>query len=1016
MDPTPLALLTAAVFAPIAAGLASLVAGRDSVTTRTLIALLGPVVSVAALAALWSRHGLADAPVGVELVPAVELALTFRADALGMFFALLVAGVGALIVLYARGYFGPDARSLARFYPTLGFFASAMMGLVLADNMIALLLFWEMTSVSSFLLIGWDRDSRRAARLALQALIVTGLGGLALLGGFLLLGGATGEWSIAAAAQDVADGAVASSWSWAVPWALGLIFLGCATKSAQWPFHFWLPGAMAAPTPVSAYLHSATMVKAGVYLIARLYPALHAQAGWTPTLVVFGAVTMLLGAVLAFRADELKRIFAYTTVSQLGLFVCMYGLGAVAGGHAGEGNLIWPVAQILNHALYKAPLFIIAGAIIHIAGRAQLSQLRGLVRERPLLAWICLLGCYALAGGPLTFSFTAKEAFFEMVYSASEVQPWLGAIVVMAVATAMCNVAIFVRFLTTFFARPSREGLAAQGHGHAPERGFWGACIWWPAALLVAAQFVFGAAPALLEATAGRIETHRLVWEHVPTLWHALAHPAPPLLMSALAIGSGLLLGLAPFWRRPLEDPHNRLFPGAVTGLESFGARVHSVVQSGNVRVYGYIVTLALLLGLLGAAFVDRGLLDLRTGGPLLGAELGFVLAAVAATTLICVTSIAMPIVRSRIVRVLVLGACGFSVTAMYLLYQAPDLALTQLMFELISIILFLLVLRMLPEEPKARPRGWTPPRVATSAVAGLAIGWVVLQIAATVDERAFPTADQQVVEAQGATLRRAAHAAVEAPITPAEGKQPRLGDWFLARSYVGPDGSRGGGGENTVNVILVDFRGFDTLGEITVLSIAAMGVFAMIGTTPAIALRRLLRKRRPVGTGSEDVLDAAEEFACVYPGPQPSLTSSLFATSMRLILPLGLIFAGYMFFRGHNAPGGGFIAGLVASVAIAVFRMAKGRGALKSLLPIKPAALASLGLGLALATGAAPLLVGLATGQPLSFMHSGQAHIPLAGGEEFHLVSVMFFDLGVFFVVVAVSVGMLNRLTEELE
>ncbi|RMD66501.1 MAG: DUF4040 domain-containing protein [Planctomycetota bacterium] len=1015
MDPTPLALLTTAVFAPVAAGLASLLTTRESVATRTLIALLGPLVSVAALGTLWAEHGLLDAPVGAPLAPAVELALTFRADALGMFFALLVSGVGALIVLYARGYFGADARSLARFYPILGFFASAMLGLVLADNMIALLLFWEMTSVSSFLLIGWERESRRAVRLALQALIVTGLGGLALLGGVLLLGGATGEWSLAAAAQDLANGAVVAGWGWAVPWALGLIFVGCATKSAQWPFHFWLPGAMAAPTPVSAYLHSATMVKAGVYLIARLYPALHGLSVWTPALVAFGAVTMLLGAVLAFRSDELKRIFAYTTVSQLGLFVCMYGLGAAAGEHGGEGNLVWPVAQILNHALYKAPLFIIAGAIIHIAGRAHLSQLRGFVRERPLLAWICLLGCYALAGGPLTFSFAAKEAFFEMAYAASETHPWLGAVVAMAVATAMCNVAIFIRFLTTFFAKPSQEESAAPRHGHAPERGFWGACIWWPAALLVAAQFVFGAAPALLEATAGRLETYRQVWDHVPTVWHALSHPAPPLLMSAIAIGLGLLLGFAPFWRRPVEDPHNRLFPGAVGWLESFGARVHSVVQSGNVRVYGYIVTMALLLGLLGAAFVDPGLLTLRTGGPLLGAELGFVLAAAAATTLICVTAFSMPIVRSRIVRVLVLGSCGFSVTAMYLLYQAPDLALTQLMFELISIILFLLVLRMLPEEPKARPRGWTPPRVVTSAAAGLAIGWVVLQIAATVDERAFPPRYQEVAAADAGAPTLVA-LAKEAAQEPAAGKRPKLGDWFLARSYAGPDGSRGGGGENAVNVILVDFRGFDTLGEITVLSIAAMGVFAMIGTTPAIALRRLLRKRKAVGTGSEDVLDAAEEFACVYPGPQPSLTSSLFATSMRLILPLGLIFASYMFFRGHNAPGGGFIAGLVASVAIAVFRMAKGKGALKSLLPIKPAVLASMGLGLALATGAAPLFVGLATGQPLSFMHSGQAHIPLAGGEEFHLVSVMFFDLGVFFVVVAVSVGMLNRLTEELE
>ena len=1014
MELSPIALLFIAVFAPFAAGVASLASSRESTSGRALIALLGPVASVASLLFFWRGPGLFAGPMGVDLAPSVNLALTFNADGLGMFFALLVSGVGALIVLYARGYFGRDAASLRRFYPTLGFFASAMMGVVLADNMIALLLFWELTSVSSFLLIGWDRESPRAVRLALQAFITTALGGVALFGGLLILGLSTNDWSLAGAVKVISTGAAGSSWSAAAPWAFALIFVGCATKSAQWPFHYWLPGAMAAPTPVSAYLHAATMVKAGVYLFGRLFPAFGGLQFWAPTLIIVGAVTMLLGGYLALRSDELKRIFAYTTVSQLGLFTCMYGLGSIATDGGASANLIWPVAQILNHALYKAPLFIIAGAIIHIAGRSQLSQLRGLIRERPLLAWICLLGCYALAGGPLTFSFTAKEAFFTQAFDAGQVTPWINAVVVMAVATAACNVAIFVRFLTTFFAfgagASAEEADKTHAHEHHHEAGFWGACIWWPAALLVGLQFLGGIAPSLFDSAIAPIEAYPLHWAHLPSLWHALGNPEPPLLMSAIAIGLGLFVGFSPLLRKPVEDAHNKLFPGTVRLLERRGAWLYDRVQNGNFRTYAYVVTFGLIAGLVVAATKDPALLTLHVGGPLIGAELGFILATVATATLICVTSLALPIVQSRIVRVLVLGTTGFSVTVMYLLYQAPDLALTQLMFELISVILFLLVLRMLPEEPKARPRGWTPPRVVTASVAGLTVGWLVLQIAARVDETAY--AAQQTNSSEVVAVNQQDGVISDDGASPSQ--TPTLGNWFLARSYAGPNHTRGGGGENSVNVILVDFRGFDTLGEITVLSIAAMGVFAMIGTTPAIMLRRRARRHSPVeGEGSSD---AVEDVSCVYPGPQPSLTSSLFETSMRLILPLGLIFAAYMYFRGHNAPGGGFIAGLVASVAIAVFRMAKGRGALKSLLPIKPAVLAATGLAMALATGLGAVLFGWATGAPVSFMRSVHAHIPLAGGEDFHVASVMLFDLGVFFVVVAVSVGMLNRLTEELE
>jgi len=349
----------------------------------------------------------------IALVPSVGMELSFITDGLSIFFGLLVSGIGCLIALYARAYFGKDdEESLWRFYPLLGVFATAMMGVVLSDNIITLFAFWELTSVSSFLLIGWNRTDPKAVRLAMQAFLTTGLGGMALLGGLVLLATATvgsgdGSWSISAITAAMSSGTLANASL--VPWAFGLIFIGAGAKSAQWPLHFWLPGAMAAPTPVSAYLHSATMVKAGVYLFGRLFPALHGVVWWAPVLIIIGAITMLLGGFLALRSSELKKIFAYTTVSQLGLLTCMYGLGSFE--HHHESNLIWPVMQILNHALYKAPLFIIAGAIMHATGKKMLGDIKGLWYTHRILALIALLAAYALAGGPLTLSFTAKEAF-----------------------------------------------------------------------------------------------------------------------------------------------------------------------------------------------------------------------------------------------------------------------------------------------------------------------------------------------------------------------------------------------------------------------------------------------------------------------------------------------------------------------------------------------------------------------------------------------------------------------------
>ena len=566
MNENGLQLMLLAVFAPLVTGVITMFLPRRAVTGRVLVALAGPVLACVALLV----RGVSDQVATVAFAPSLNLDLAFRADALGQFFALLVAGMGVLIVLYARGYFGRDENSLYRFYPTLGLFATAMLGIVLSDNMLSMFLFWEMTSVSSFLLIGWDRDNPKAVRLALQAFVTTGAGGMALLAGVITLGVATGAWSFSALPEALGGGLSEQNRT-LVTAAFFLMFAGGAAKSAQWPLHFWLPGAMAAPTPVSAYLHSATMVKAGVYLFARLFPTMSAQAAWTAMLVSFGAVTMLLGGYLALRSLELKKIFAYTTVSQLGLLVCAYGLGGYT--YHGESNIIWPVTQILNHALYKAPLFIIAGAIMHVVGRKMLPDLRGLWHTHRTLALIALAGAYAMGGLPLTLSFNAKEAFLYQVYHAAEHHPVIWAVGAMAVLTAACNVAIFVRMAATFCSRV-RETAHVEGHDHhAHEGGFWGACIWWPAALIVSLQFVLGIVPGVFEPLLRLVETHALYWsDHFPGPFYALKHAgAPPFLMSVAAIGLGVGVGLSPLLRRPSRDVHDLIYPAYETSTQQLG-------------------------------------------------------------------------------------------------------------------------------------------------------------------------------------------------------------------------------------------------------------------------------------------------------------------------------------------------------------------------------------------------------------------------------------------------------------
>lgn len=851
-------LLLWAVLAPAIAGVATLWLPKAWVTPRVLLAVSGPALAFALVWAHLGMYGVAGheadvnhtpqshqtieqdasthagdhathgqdntqehhpeaigipAPQGTESiawVPTMHLNLAFLADGLGGFFALLVAGIGVLIVLYARGYFGKTVeaqRDLFRFYPTLGFFATAMMGVVLADYTLLTLVFWELTSISSFLLIGWDRYDKHAIKLAKQAFFTTGLGGMGLLGGIALFGATTGiwRWSDMLAAENIAAIDFASP---AIVWSFVLMFIGAASKSAQWPLHYWLPGAMAAPTPVSAYLHSATMVKAGVFLVGRLFPVfapgISAGGGlemWPYVVTWFGAVTMLYGGVTALNQHDLKRIFAYTTVSQLGLLMAMYGLGGFSYHHL--PTIDFDITQIANHAFYKAPLFITAGAIGHVASRS-LPELFGAFHKHKAICLTMLLAGYALAAGPGTISFSAKELFLYAIVHAASEHPWVWIVMAMTVATAACNVAIFVRLLTTLmgwkFGLHGDDGKHDEHahHDHHPhEHGIWGALIWLPAVPLVAFQYLGGLATPLWNAVFLPFEKfafYEAFHGQVPSLLHAILHPGLPLLLSGVAIVLGVVLGLSKLLRGQHTDVNDYIYPVTEAAGVGVGRGLFALLQNGNLRYYILAVLIVLSAAFFAAVNHDRAMLGVvgPEAAKAFELPLGVILG-----LMICATALLLPTFTNRIIRVLLLGSCGFSVVAMYIVYQAPDLVLTQVMVEIISVLLFVLVLRLLPADPPDVRRVGHSWRAIVGVVTGLIFGWMTL-VAATGD-----------------------------PAT-------RLGEWFVQNTYHGEklaDGSygRGGGGFNVVNVILVDFRGFDTLGEVTVLALAALGVWSML-------------------------------------------------------------------------------------------------------------------------------------------------------------------------------------------
>ena len=712
-------------------------------------------------------------------VEGLSVALSARLDGLSLLFAALVLGVGAFVLVYASEYLEGHPQ-LGRFYCTLLAFMASMLGLVLADNMVLLFIFWELTSITSYLLIGFDHEREKARKSALQALLVTGLGGLALMAGLVLLGLRSGTWSVSEALASDASWMQGDPWT---GWIVGLILLGAFTKSAAFPFHFWLPGAMEAPTPVSAYLHSSTMVKAGVYVVARMTPAFDEVSLWSDALVLFGGFTTAFAAYLAARETYYKRILAYTTVSSLGAMLMLLGMGPLGAAAA--------MVYLFGHAMFKGALFLVAGSVDHGAHVKDVETTGGLARAMPVTAACAAIAALSMAGVPATFGFGGKELLLKSATGAVEWK-WF-VIVVASLSGVFMVIAAWLAGWRAFFAAP-KDDEARDIAAHAHENGW--RILAGPLTLAVLGVVV-GVAPLLFGAPMTRAAagaTLGLAQESWPKIELALAYLLKPSVALAISAGAlvlgSLLYATRDGWKRVVAPAHalERVGPAAMyrwilAGVLGFGRFQTRVLQNGSLTVYIKVVSLTLL------ALMSWLLYRSGAGIPesALKVDLG-VLDAVEASMLALIVggAVISCTVTSRLAAVAALGSVGYGVAMLFVLYGAPDLAMTQFAVDTLTVIIFVLVVYHLPRFGRLSGARMKLADLALSLAVGGVMSWTLL---ATREVRVGAPVSEMIVE----------------------------------RAYTE------GFGRNVVNVILVDFRALDTLGEISVLGIAAIGVYTLM-------------------------------------------------------------------------------------------------------------------------------------------------------------------------------------------
>jgi multicomponent K+:H+ antiporter subunit A len=903
---------------------------------RTASFLAAAIVTAAALLLLLANAGAVYrgeiVTAAYSWVPQVGLDFAFFVDGLGLFFAGLILGIGLLIVIYARFYLSPD-DPMGRFYAYLLLFQGAMVGIVLSDNILLLAVFWELTSLSSFLLIGYWRHSAEGRQGARMALVVTGGGGLLLLAGLLLLGEIAGSYRLT---EILHRGDAVRASPLYLPMLL-LVLGGAFTKSAQFPFHFWLPHAMAAPTPVSAYLHSATMVKAGVFLLARLWPVLSGTDAWFLIVTGAGLVTMLVGAWIALFKDDLKAILAYSTVSHLGLMTMLLGF-------ATPMAAVVAVFHIINHATFKAALFMSAGIVDHEAGTRDIRRLGGLVHLMPISATLALVAAGSMAGVPLLNGFLSKEMMLEeAAHTAYAGQVWI--LPLLATGGALLSVAYSARFAIRVYLGRQRHDY--PHHPHDPPAG-----LWLPVAILVVLVVAIGLLPALIagpvvEITARAVIGAASLPEYKLALWHGFT---PALMMSVIAFAGGalLLVGCGRIEAVRLSAPRleaKAMFDTVVSAAAAGSLRLIGVLHTESLpRYFGVMITTIVVVG--AAAFLSS------THAPGARAQLPITLPALLGWVALLGTSATIVWLHTnRLLALILTSIVGLGVSLAFVQFSAPDLALTQISVEVVTTILLLLALNLLPRTTPAERR--TARKVRDGVVAGLG----------------------------GAGIGALAYAVMTRDLQ-------SISEYHLAQS------KPGGGGTNVVNVILVDFRGFDTYGEIIVLCIAALAIYALLDTSlRGAAAARLAAMRQE------------EEAADAHP--------LLLVVVTRVLLPLALTVGVYIFLRGHNEPGGGFIAGLVVAIALLMQAMASGYAWAAARRRLNAHTMLGLGVLAAGLTGLGSILFR----RPFLTSTFGYFHVPLIG--EFELASAMLFDVGVFFTVVGtvlLSLSQIARVAERAE
>nr|WP_251363666.1 monovalent cation/H+ antiporter subunit A [Epibacterium ulvae] len=884
-------------------------ASASSAGLTTLLAFIGLMLHAPAIL----RGDVITAK--FDWMPGLGLNANFFLDGLGFMFAGLILGIGLLIIVYARFYLSRQ-DPMGQFYTFLLLFQGAMVGIVTSDNILLLLVFWELTSLSSFLLIGYWKHLPEGRQGARMALTVTGMGGLAMIGGMLILGNIVGSYDLTVILQN--KEAIQTSPLY-LP-ALLLILAGCFTKSAQFPFHFWLPHAMAAPTPVSAYLHSATMVKAGIFLMARMWPVLSGTPEWFYIVSTAGLVTMVMGAVIALFKDDLKALLAFSTVSHLGLITMLLGFGTKVAAVAA-------IFHIINHATFKAALFMSAGIVDHEAHTRDIKRLGGLRHLMPVTFTIAVIASLSMAGIPPLNGFLSKELMLEEAAHTY----WLGNPYIvpgLAVLASLFSAAYSFRYIGHVFLGPKRDDY--PGHPHDPGFGMWLSPAFLVVLVILIGLFSGQIAEPLVQVVADAV-TQQHPHVHLK-LWHGVT---PALYMSMVAVGGGLVALLA---HKKLESIWNALprpeakviFDQVIAAASQLAERVTVGLHNGSITRYALIM-IVFSTGVSYVAFqtgtLPEATRQVQAVGPL--PLLGWF-------SLIVATGFILYHHHNRLLALVLIGVVGLVVSMAFNYLSAPDLALTQISVEVVTIILMLLALNFLPKEtPKETPVKTKIRDGAIASVAGLGIGGLIY---------ALMTRDFAADTISG---------------------------YHLANSY------KGGGGTNVVNVILVDFRGFDTFGEIIVLGIAAMVIFALTEAVLGTKVRAYLLNRKPDLPQDGD--------------PHPLMM----VVATRVIMPLALLVAAYIFFRGHNLPGGGFIAGLIAAIAIIMQYMASGFGWATERQRMFYHGIIGAGVLIAAATGMGAWF------NDLPFLTSAFGYIHWEPLEEFEWATAALFDLGVFLAVV---------------